>query len=107
MTYEKKIEIPKILMDDYNRMFNYNTLDLETLDIPKLSNIKTWTADFGNGFFADIKMNTSEEDVWSEGVLFDGNGCQVACTDVCDNLEGEWEFEVGDDVYKVNVLSVL
>jgi hypothetical protein len=40
---------------------------------------------------------------WTQGVLFDGNGAELGCTEPGDTFEGEYRVEHGGDVYEVRV----
>lgn len=71
----------------------------------------TYTAKFADGKEVDVKccgvqfQEGEENTSWTEAILFDKNGSEIVCTDVCDSFLGEWELE--DDkgnVYVVNVV---
>lgn len=106
MKYEKNIEISKSKLEEYEKMFGYGVEELVENKLPILSTIETFNVEFDNGFEVDIKINTSEDDVWSEGILFDENGGTCCMTDVCDSLGGDWSFTFGDDEYVVNIIGV-
>jgi len=103
MEYTAVIEVEEAKLKTFEDMLNWKKEDLIKNDMPTLDTIKTWTAHFADGCFADVKVNTSEDDVWTEAVLFEGCGYELAHTEVCDNIRGEWEFEVDGDTYKVEV----
>ena len=65
----------------------------------------TYTVKFGNGIEMDIKLcgvryDESEESnkPWTEAVLFK-NGREICCTEPDDEFFGEWQCEIGEDVY--------
>ena len=61
------------------------------------------TADFKNGIEMDIKCcGTDEGPAWTEAVLFQ-NGSEVCCTDVSDEMLGDWSLEFENDVYIVHI----
>ena len=64
------------------------------------------TAHFPNGYEMDIKCCGAQDDVaWTEAVLFNPDGGQVAYTDPADEFSGEWELEDDDgNTYRVNVV---
>ena len=63
------------------------------------------TAKFINGMQMDVKCCGSRNDTsWTEAVLFDKQGCEIACSEVCDEYVGEWELKDHDDnTYIANV----
>ena len=66
--------------------------------------IKVYTVEFDNGYFADIKVCGADEDLpWTEMVLFNKNGGECCCTDCSDEFDGEWELEYNGDVYRILV----
>lgn len=63
--------------------------------------IETFTADFGDGYQADIKV-CNGEGPYVDPVLFD-EGCEATTGDVTDKLDGEYQFDYGDDHFTVIV----
>ena len=55
----------------------------------------TQTVKFDNGYEADIKLVIADGDSynWTEGILFNTNGQQVALTEPSEDFFGEWYFE--------------
>lgn len=105
MTIERTIKIEKKALAEYGKLLALNDANPEDYGHSKLSNVDTWTAHFPYGYFADIKINASEDDFWTEGVLFDKDGGQLCCSDVCSSLEGEWRFEYEGNTFVVNVVA--
>ena len=69
------------------------------------------TVDFPNGYSMDIKCcgvrfdpDTSNK-AWTEAVLFNENGCEVACSDTDEEYIGKWELEDDDVTYIVDVMA--
>lgn len=65
------------------------------------------TAKFPDGCEMDIKLcdaPAEEGGPWAEAVLFNENGCEVACTDVSDEFIGKWELTYNDDTYVANIV---
>lgn len=67
------------------------------------STIYVMTATFQNGFFADIKLCSGQSNFFGDSVLFNKNGYEECVLDCFDSLhDGDvFEFESGDDIYKV------
>lgn len=54
----------------------------------------------------DIKCcGCKDEASWTEAVLFDSHGCQIAFTEVCGEYLGLWELDGGDVIYTVDVVA--
>ena len=66
--------------------------------------IKTYTADFGDGIEADIKVCDADREStpFVDAVLFD-HGSQVDVLEVADDLIGEYIFTYNDYTYTVIV----
>ena len=66
------------------------------------------TAQFDNGVEVDIKccgvqyQKGESNRAWAEAVLFN-NGCEVECTEPCDEYLGTWNFTFDGDEYVVYV----
>ena len=104
MEYRTSIIIPKKSLMLWNdRLRSPGNLDYEELDFPQYATVAKWTAAFPNGTEVDLKINTNaleDGDLWAEAVLFDENGCQMACTEPeYDELDGTWFLYDGDDTY--------
>ena len=61
-------------------------------DCKDTSTIRIYTADFGDGWDADIKVCNGDPP-FIEPVLF-RNGGEVMCLDVTDTLDGDYGFKV-------------
>lgn len=65
------------------------------------------TATFPDGFDMDIRCCGTEDDSFTEAILYDSEGKEVALTEPCDTLTGCWELE--DDTtgtkYRVHVMT--
>lgn len=94
MSEQKKIFIPKADADRYNRLMQASQVDYEKNDIPRYATVETWSVDLGDGYEADLKVCSSNygDPLWCEGVLF-LHGGECGCTEVMDNLLGEYNFE--------------
>lgn len=69
----------------------------------------TKTAKFSNGYEMDIKCcGADDEPAWTEAVLFDSEGSQIAVSEPSDDYFGIWELEDDDgNTYKANVVKVI
>lgn len=105
MTFHKKLIISKDNFDLYKKYFDYGKDEFARFDIPQNCNLTTWSVKFDNGFEIDIKINSSEDDIWSEGVLFDEEGRTLATSEVCYALDGRWSFEFEGNNYIVDVVK--
>lgn len=67
------------------------------------------TAVFADGRQMDIKccgvryIEGESNKAWSEAVLFDEDGAELACTDPDGYYTGKWEIQAGGAVYRVSV----
>lgn len=59
---------------------------------------------FPDGMSMDIKCcGCQDESSWTEAVLFNQSGCEVACTEPCDQFDGLWELEHAGVLYSTLV----
>jgi hypothetical protein len=67
-------------------------------------NTLTYTAHFANGYEADIKVVQDADSPYLDPVLFDNQGHELACLqDDSYRIDGIYHFEVGEDIYLVEV----
>lgn len=93
---EQVLELPQKEIDEWNELIESGSIDYDEHGIPELSTVWSRTVKFEDGFEIDIKVctnNREDGDLWSEAVLFDKNGSEYACTEVCYGIDGEWELE--------------
>ena len=90
---QKVFNIPKTDVDRYNKLMQASQVDYEENDIPCYTTVKTWSVDLGDVYEADLKACSSNygDLLWCEGVLF-LHGSECGCTEVSDNLLGEYWF---------------
>jgi hypothetical protein len=74
---------------------------LDSPGVDRVATLATFTADFGNGMEADIKMCQGDPP-FVDAVLFDC-GSEVAILEVSDALEGEYLFDYDGQKYQVVV----
>jgi len=105
-THRTKIEIPKSHLESYELMLDYGEKELIEYGIHRLDNIKTWSGTFDDGKQVDIKLNSSEDDVWTECVMFTEEGSECCVSSVWDEIRGEWNFLCDGEEYIVEVVGV-
>lgn len=65
--------------------------------------IATVTAQFDNGYQADIKVCNGDTP-YVDNVLFDKDGDELHCPDISESLLGQYEFEHDGDTFEVDVM---
>lgn len=91
---EKKLYIPKDIIEKYDELLERDEINYEEEDIPRSSIVAFWTVDFGNGYVVRLNVCSADDDepLWSEAVLF-LNGVECCCTEPDYSLSGEYWFE--------------
>ena len=110
MRYVQEIKIDK---DDFEVINRYLTIQ-PTCEEEAQDEDDTiiYTAKFPDGKFVDVKCcgvqfeEGGENTSWSEAVLFDKDGYEIACSEVCEDFLGEWELtdSMSGNVYVANVV---
>ena len=91
----KTLVIRKEDADYWGNLIQSPAVDLDELELPRNSLLKKWTVAFDDGIQADLKVCSSEDDVWCEMVWFNTDGVELTCSDPCnDRLEGEWPCSI-------------
>lgn len=100
MLYSEKLYIRQSKLNDINRALNEPGQMGE-------DDTYTETVTFSNGYQMDIKCCGTQDDVgWTEAVLFNEHGAQIAYTDPSDEYDGEWELEDDEgNQYRVDVVQ--
>lgn len=64
-------------------------------------------AKFSDGFEMDIRCCGGKDDSWTEAILYDDTGREVAVTEPCDGFTGCWELkdEDANTVYRAHVMT--
>lgn len=103
---ERILEILPDEIERYDKLMQAEEVDYEAEDINRYETVKRWTANFGNGYEMDLKVCSSDSDepLWCETVLF-LNGSEVDCSEVYDELEGEWQLYHNDVTFILQVLK--
>lgn len=98
--YKSLIVISKSDARDINRYLTATSPD----DFMGEDATITFTAKFENGFEMDVKCcGSKDEHAWTEAVLFDQRGCQLAYTEPDEEFLGTWELEYEDMRFRVEV----
>lgn len=65
------------------------------------------TAKFSDGFEMDIRCCGGKDDSWTEAILYDDTGREVAVTEPCDGFTGCWKLkdEDANTVYRAHVMT--
>lgn len=100
LEYSQRITISKLESNIIQSYLNARSED----EFQGVDSTITHTIYFPDGMSMDIKCCGCQDDSsWTEAVLFDQNGNQVACTEVCDNYDGTWELEYGGIIHRAIV----
>lgn len=104
MKFTQTLFIDKELVRKYNSMMGANSVDYDANGINKYATVNRWTVNFGNGYEMDLKVCSANFDdpLWCEVVLFQ-DGCERECTDVSDDLLGDWVLETDGHVFCLKV----
>ena len=97
------IPIDKKTVDEYNKYLDSGE------EYPygcRYSTVESWTACFGNGIEADIKVCCADDySLFVDAVLFKDCGEAALAGDPEYQLDGEYEFEFDDEIYVVEVVA--
>ena len=96
MTYEQIMKIPKHDMERWNNLMSQKCVDYGKENLPRFSCVFVKSVKFDDGVLADLKVCTSDtnQDLWSEMVVYYEHGHELWVSDVSDGLDGPWEFEL-------------
>ena len=98
-----QIGVPKSKVEKYNKLLYMQELNLRDFGFSRFCTVETFTARFNNQIEADIKVCTSEDDLYIDAVLFT-NGSQVCVLDPSYELDGTYEFEFENERYIVEII---
>ena len=97
MNYTQTIKVSKKAFEAIN---HYLTVQPKTEeDAQSEDDTIVYSANFPDGKSIDVKCcgvqfeDGGENTSWTEAVLFDKDGYEIACTDVCEEFLGKWELE--------------
>jgi hypothetical protein len=99
------IEIPKKEAKRLQTILNRDSCDP---NYPEDRVIIIFTAEFDNGYQADIKVCNSDErfSPFVDPVLFDDEGSEIVIGEVDSLLLGEYLFDYEDETYQVLVKAI-
>lgn len=109
MTYAKCITISKEKAKFINYALTHEPKCKEDMVMGEDSTIVNYV-NFPNGYSMDIKCcgvkfdPSTSNTAWTEAVLFDENGVEVACSDAEEQYTGKWELKDDDTTYIVDVM---
>lgn len=102
----------KVLYLSQEKLAKYEALmsgevDYDRNGVKSYETVDSWTVDFGDGLEMDIKVCAGDahqnDPLWTQGVLFE-NGAECGCTEVYDQLVGDFVCMRDDELYIVTVL---
>ena len=108
--HEATLAIPAKEVIEYDTLMSQSVVDLDMECLPHMGNIKTWSVEFDNGNVFDLRVNTSDDDVWCEGLFLENSGnCynEMYVDDVRDQLLGTYWFTDDDNGEKYVVYVVM
>lgn len=111
MNYKGNIVIRKSEMDLWNKLLSVSGNDsddmVRELGYPCDSTISTFTAEFCNGYSADIKLCSGQSNFFGDAILFNKHGSEVNVLDCFDDLNAgdEFTFYEGADSYTVLIVK--
>lgn len=90
--YVEAIFLPREKLDACNELLNLPSAEdaLEKAGYPRYSVIESFGTTFINGYTAEVKIHSTDEDFSGEVVLFDSEGMEVTGCDADAPLEGEY-----------------
>ena len=95
------LTVKAYVLDEMNRILEGPGLE----DTDKDGVIQTFTAQFDDGCFADIKVCNGDT-LWIDAVLFTPNGGEIAVMEPQEGpLDGEYEWEVDGRTYRLALRS--
>lgn len=99
MTQTVNLTVPRSKIDEMNGL-----LELEEVEGSiRHKTLFSITADFGDGYQADVEVCTGGNNAFINAVLF-LNGQEVDINeDFAEQLEGEYEFSHGERAFNVNI----
>lgn len=106
MREEKTITVRKETAIWAERMLDMENVDFDDLDVDEDSTVFVLTAQFEDGYEADIKLCSGQSNFFVDPVLFDPLGRQAALLPPDDmEIDGTYEFKLPTKTYVVNVVK--
>jgi len=104
------LKIRKDELAKWEKMLLSNDIDYDKEGFADEECVQKWSAKFPDGREMDLRVCTNcreDKDVWSEAILYDADGTELAFSSVCDCLKGEWNLFDGDEGkhYLLKVIS--
>ena len=100
---QTKFSVPADEIKRWNKLMELDEVDFEAEGIEEDKVVARWTIQFDQDHWADLEVvSTQDKTLWCQMVWFD-HGCEMACSDVCYELDGLWPC-AGYDNYDVEVV---
>ena len=99
-------DAPKSELDYWDSVLKDGKTDLSNEKLAPFSCVFVKSVKFDDGCTADINVCTDSFEsggIWSEVVLYDQSGVEIALSDVRDRLSGAWTIESDSSRYEVYV----
>jgi hypothetical protein len=107
--HKATIRLSKSELKHYREILAMENADYDALGVGELSRYVTLTAEFDDGRYADINVNSNareDGDFFAEIVLYDENGEQNSFSDPQYEMKPKWDIESDDgQVYEVEVVA--
>lgn len=100
MVFEKRVTVSKKEAERLQYLLDQEEVNFEA---EKVEEDATLTANFEDGFSADIKVCSGQHNCYVDPVLFNKNGFEVCVGEPAFDLLGEYDFEVAGNQYIVKV----
>lgn len=105
------IDFIEDLLERSNNISSSDGMDLEREGVDRNSLIRSYTAKFKDGCEADIKLVSTDDDLYIDAILFDEQGHELIVFDPCYEFLGDFEFELEKDgqviIYKLVLVEAL
>ncbi len=102
MSYNQVLKISSAELDTIYGFLNANSAE----EYQSENQTIIYTVRFPDGKEMDMKCcGCQDNPSWTEAVLFDTHGNQLACSEDCEGFLGPWELEYGGITYAVNVVA--
>lgn len=102
---KKTIKVDPQVAQELQNLLDQPNVDLHKEKLGKFSTIANFTVRFEDGFEVDIKVCTSEDDVFIDPVLVNSSGFNVQALDPCYDLLEEYVFEHDTKQYVVELIA--
>jgi len=99
--YNQQLILPSEEIATMQGLLNAVNINPHDVDADIDMTYRTYTAKFQNGYEADIKICAGSNNFYIDAVLFDDCGFERSAMSDIDELEGEYSWDDGADVYNI------